>query len=109
MLANTSGGSNVALGYLAGKNLTTGNNNIDISNNGVTGESGKIRIGTPGTQTQTFIAGISGSTVSNGSDVVINSSGQIGVVVSSARYKRDISDMADTSDGLMKLRPVTFR
>ena len=28
---------------------------------------------------------------------------------SSARYKRDIRDMGDASDKLMKLRPVTFR
>jgi hypothetical protein len=31
------------------------------------------------------------------------------MVLSSARYKRDIHDMGDASDALMKLRPVTFR
>jgi hypothetical protein len=30
-------------------------------------------------------------------------------VSSSRRYKEDIQDMADASDGLMRLRPVTFR
>ncbi len=44
-----------------------------------------------------------------GSDVVVSGSGRLGVVVSSARYKRDIRDMAGTTDHLMKLRPVTFR
>jgi hypothetical protein len=31
------------------------------------------------------------------------------VLVSSARYKRDIQDMVDRSARLLKLRPVTFR
>ncbi len=40
---------------------------------------------------------------------MISSAGQLGVVVSSARYKRDIHDMDEASSNLMKLRPVTFR
>ena len=52
---------NVAIGRNAGKNLTTGSNNIDIANAGKAGESGTIRIGTDGKQTATFIAGISGT------------------------------------------------
>src|SRR5262249_51202138 len=39
----------------------------------------------------------------------INSAGQLGIVASSARYKRDIRDMRDRSQGLYQLRPVTFR
>jgi hypothetical protein len=48
---------------LAGQNLTTGNNNVDIGANvvGLAGESGKIRIGKQGAQNGTFTAGISGS------------------------------------------------
>jgi hypothetical protein len=34
---------------------------------------------------------------------------KLGVVPSSARYKRDIRDMGNASDKLMKLRPVSFR
>src|SRR5207247_7414458 len=56
---NTTGTDNIAVGYQAGINLTTGSNNIDIGNVGVAGESTTIRIGTQGTQTKTFIAGIS--------------------------------------------------
>jgi Chaperone of endosialidase len=41
--------------------------------------------------------------------VLINARGQLGTVVSSARYKRDIQDMGVNSRGLLKLRPVTFR
>ena len=49
---------NIALGFLAGGNLTTGSNNIDIGNPGVAGESNTIRIGTTGTDGPTYIAGI---------------------------------------------------
>jgi hypothetical protein len=44
-----------------GKNLTTGDNNIDIGNAGIAAEANTIRIGAPGTQTRTFIAGINGA------------------------------------------------
>jgi hypothetical protein len=108
MVINTTGSNNVALGYSAGKYLTTGINNIDIGNYGVARESRTIRIGTQSTQTRTFIAGISGTTVS-GAEVIVNSSGQLGVATSSARYKRDIRDMGSASAGLMRLRPVSFR
>jgi len=40
--------------------------------------------------------------------VVINTAGQLGVPLSSARYKRDIEPMGGRSDGVLKLRPVTF-
>jgi Chaperone of endosialidase len=105
---NTSGTGNIAFGFEAGSNLTSGSNNIEIGNPGTASDSDTIRIGTKGTQRVTFIAGIS-STAVTGADVVVNSSGQLGVAVSSARYKRDIHDMADRSQQLMQLRPVTFR
>src|SRR5207245_11459298 len=41
--------------------------------------------------------------------VLIDSAGQLGTVSSSRRYKFDINDMAGATDGLMRLRPVTFR
>ena len=82
LLINTTGDNNVATGINAllnatgdeqrrprphaGKNLTTGSNNVDIANPGKAGESGTIRIGTDGTQTATFIAGISGTTSAPG-------------------------------------------
>src|SRR5439155_18009650 len=83
---NTTGGNNIALGFGAGSNLTAGNNNIDVGNGGVAGESNTIRIGTQGTQTKTFVAGISGTGVS-GTAVKINSSGRLGVTPSSQRFK----------------------
>ena len=40
--------------------------------------------------------------------MVIDSNGQLGTVSSSRRHKEDIQDMHDASNGLMRLRPVTF-
>jgi hypothetical protein len=105
---NTTGSSNIALGDSAGLNLTTGNNNIDIGNAGVVGESNRIRIGTKGPQKATFIAGISGVTVT-GNPVVINANGQLGLSPSSARYKEAIQLMDKASEAILSLQPVTFR
>ncbi|HUA65128.1 MAG TPA: hypothetical protein VME24_04725, partial [Alphaproteobacteria bacterium] len=55
--ALSSGSGNIAIGNSAGHGLTSGNNNIDIGNIGVSSESGIIRIGTPGTHSQTYLAG----------------------------------------------------
>jgi hypothetical protein len=105
---NSSGGSNIGIGVEAGFYLTTGSNNIEIGNQGVAADANTIRIGTEGTQTGAYIAGIFDTTVTGGCTVVVASTGQLGCVTSSARYKRDVRDMGDASDKLMKLRPVTF-
>src|SRR5256886_32703 len=105
---NTTGGSNIALGFQAGMNLTAGNNNIDIGNVGVAGESKRIRIGTAGAQTKTFIAGISGATVASGVGVIVGSNGQLGTVVSSERFKEAIKPMEKASEAILALKPVTF-
>jgi Chaperone of endosialidase len=105
---NGSGGNNIALGVEAGFYLTTGSNNIEIGNPGNAGEGNTIRIGVEGTQAATYIAGIFNATVTGGCQVVVASTGQLGCVTSSARYKRDVRDMADSSDKLMQLRPVSF-
>jgi len=107
LFSNTSGSSNIAEGYKAGYDLTTGSNNIDIGNLGVAAESGTIRIGTTSTQTKTYIAGIYGTSVT-GSAVVVSSTGQLGVTVSSERYKTGITPMGPNSQKLRELRPVTF-
>jgi hypothetical protein len=41
--------------------------------------------------------------------VLIDSNGQLGTTSSSRRYKEEIQDMGEASNGLMRLRPVTFR
>jgi flagellar capping protein FliD len=106
---NTTGSLNIALGDSAGLNLTTGSNNIDIGAPGVAGESGVIRIGKSATATATFIAGISGKTVGSGVGVIIHSSGQLGTVLSSARFKEAIKPMDKASEAILSLQPVTFR
>jgi len=50
------GTNNIVLGYQAGYNLT-GSSNIDIGNTGTAGENNIIRIGVPGVQTATYLAG----------------------------------------------------
>ena len=81
LLSNTTGSFNTAFGYSAGSALTSGSNNIDICNEGFAGESNTIRIGTSGSQTRIFIAGIVGSTITSGQQVVIDpSTGQLGTI-----------------------------
>src|SRR5438270_1952907 len=106
---NTSGNFNIALGNLAGYNITTGSNNIDIGNLGVAGESNKIRIGKQGIQKNTYIAGIFGATVANGVPVRIDSTGHLGTLTSSARFKEAIKPMDKASETILNLKPVTFR
>src|SRR4029079_1555446 len=75
-----------------------------------------IKIGTPGTQTSTYIAGITGVFLdgmdANNNPVGINiPTHQLGLFFegSSRRYKKDIHAMPDMTAMLTKLRPVTFR
>jgi hypothetical protein len=107
-LLNNNGDNNIALGKSAGSNLTTGDNNIDIGNTGATAESGRIRIGTRGTHTATFIAGISGVAVT-GSQVIVSSNGKLGVTASSERFKDAVKPMGTVSEAILELKPVTFR
>ena len=103
---NCSGSNNILVGYNSGTSAGR-NNNIEIGNIGVSTDSGVIRIGSS-TQTSTFIAGINGATSSSGSQVYVNSSGQLGTFTSSLRFKEDVQDMGDATKGLLQLRPVTF-
>ena len=109
LYSNTTGSNNIAVGQYAGYYSTTGSNNIEIGNHGAAADSAVIRIGTPGTQKTASIAGISGVNVTAGATVVVNTLGQLGVRSSSRRYKEDIRSMGDSSERLLKLRPVTFQ
>ena len=104
----TTGAKNVAIGAGAGKNQTTGSNNIAIGAVGAATDTAVIRIGTKGTQTKAFMAGIRGVNVTGGQAVLVDANGQLGVASSSARYKQDIQPMGDASNRLLELRPVTF-
>ena len=108
LLPSTTGNDNIAIGLAAALNVSTGSNNIHIGNQGLPADTALIRIGTGGTQTATFIAGISGVPVT-GVPVTVDGNGQLGGAASSRRVKDDIRDMEGASEGLAKLRPVTFR
>jgi hypothetical protein len=107
LLRNTTGDRNIALGVNAGELLTTGSDNIDIANAGVSGEANTIRIGVSTKQFSTFIAGIS-STPVFGNTVVVDGNGQLGTFASAARFKKEIRPMDKTSEAILALRPVTF-
>jgi hypothetical protein len=106
LLNNTTGFLNIALGAGAGQNLTTGSHNIDIGNAGVAGEGNTIRIG-DNNQGATFIGAVYGVSVA-GLAVAMNSSGQLGTVGSSRRFKKDIKVMEQASETILSLKPVTF-
>ena len=116
---NVSGFHNVVVGGgAAGFNIVAGSSNIyigyGVSANGPFDESNTIRIkdsapSAGGANSQVFVAGIDGSTVGAvNSPVLVNPSGQLGTVVSSARFKKDIDPMGRTSEAIFSLRPVTF-
>jgi uncharacterized coiled-coil protein SlyX len=74
---NTSGSNNIGLGVSAGDNIT-GDNNIDIGNNGVAGDSGVIRIGD--VQSRTYIAGIAGREANCDSPLIgVDPDGRLGI------------------------------
>jgi hypothetical protein len=109
LISNTTGRFNIALGFQAGQNLTTGDFNIDIGNGGVAAEANTIRIGTLGTQTAIYLAGIMGKTVPHSTPVFVNADGQLGTVMSSARFKDEIKPMDKASEAILALKPVSFR
>ena len=96
---NTTGIGNTALGFGAGDNVTTANNVICIGA-GVEGAN---------ESNSCFIGNVFGQTSSGGTAVFINSTGKLGTIVSSRRFKEEIKPMAQASERLFALKPVTFR
>ena len=99
------------VGENAGHNLIeSDSNNIDIGADveGVAGENNTIRIGNADI-TDTFIKGISGTTVASGAAVLVAANGHLGTATSSKRFKEEIKPMDKASEALFSLKPVTFR
>lgn len=111
----TTGTQNTIIGYSNGGNYTGAESNNIILGNNVTGtvsESNVFRVGnatgtSSGDINASYVCGITGIVVT-GSAVLISSGNQLGVAASSAQFKNDIQDMADATQALLKLRPVTF-
>ena len=96
--STTTGSTNTALGYYAGWNVTEANNVICIGSLGAN------------VSNSTWISNVWGVTTQSGNTapVVVSDGGQLGVVASSERFKKDIAGMKDASSVLLALRPVTF-
>jgi hypothetical protein len=112
----TFGSFNTALGFAAGGHLTEGTWNIDIGR-WVFGEPGdnfvtRIGISDPTNsfvQHACFIGGIVNAPLT-GTTVVVSATGQLGIAAaSSARFKTEIKPMDKASEGILALKPVTFR
>jgi hypothetical protein len=102
-LLNSTGSDNTALGYEAGLNSTNGSGNVYI---------GFGMVGLSGESDHTYIRNIKDTTVSGGGTdtVTVNlTSGLLGHLSSSRRYKEDIQSMDKASETLFSLQPVTFR
>jgi trimeric autotransporter adhesin len=107
---------NTAIGYGAGNGYTgSEDDNIILGNNipGVAGESNILRIGNTtgasgaGAVAKAFVCGINGITVT-GTSVLVSSTNQLGIAVSSRRFKENIEPMFDYSSRIYDLKPVTF-
>jgi Chaperone of endosialidase len=71
-----------------------------------------IAIGHPGADVSdtTWIGNVFGVTTQSGTTapVVVSDDGQLGTVVSSERFKKDIATMDKASEAILSLRPVRF-
>lgn len=99
----------ISIGYNSGNAITTNHQCLYLDNPGTAGENNAIRVGVAGNYNKCFISGIRGVTTgsSDAIAVLIDSTGQLGTVSSSIKYKENINDLLD-SDIIYKLRPVQF-
>lgn len=75
--AVTTGVHNTCVGYNSGILLTdTDSSNVCLSNYGVAGDNGVMRLGNPGEQTSAFMSGVTGVTAA-GSPMAVSSTGQV--------------------------------
>ena len=103
------GNDNIFIGFTAGEMVQGGSHNIEIAHHGTPGDIATIRIGTKKNQKNTYIAGITGVTVAGGVGVIVDASGHLGTVTSSARFKDNVRPMDKASEAILALQPVTFR
>jgi hypothetical protein len=97
---NITGNNNVALGVHAADQVRTADNVICIGSN----------VGAADVSNTTWIGNVYATTTVSGTTlpVIVSNTGQLGTVVSSERFKKDIATMEKASDAILSLRPVTF-
>jgi trimeric autotransporter adhesin len=98
------GSDNTAIGYSAGDGLDTGSGNVYIGAGMGTSESAE--------NDHTYIRNINTTSVSGaGTDTVTVdlTTGLLGHLTSSRRYKQGIQPMDNASETLYRLKPVTYR
>jgi hypothetical protein len=100
LLGSTSGIGNTAVGAYAGDYVSTASNVICLGWN-VHGAD---------VSNTTWIGNVYGAATQSGATapVVVSDGGQLGTVVSSERFKKDIASMDKTSEAILALKPVTF-
>ena len=115
-LLNSTGDSNTAVGSSALRSLTSGTQNTAVgasAGSNVTSADQVICIGTNGANVSSscFIGNIRTIVPQNNDTVpvVIDSTGQLGTLISSRRYKIDIKPMDGASESILALKPVSFR
>jgi trimeric autotransporter adhesin len=96
---NTTGHENTAVGDHAGSGITTAHHVICIGAD-VSGLN---------VNNSCYIGSIFGQASFGGAGVFINSSGKLGTVTSSRRFKEKIKPMERASERLLSLKPVVFR
>jgi hypothetical protein len=102
-LRDVTGTNNIGIGLNAGRDVVTGDANVYIGSgvNGVAGETA-----------HTYIRNINNTSVSGGGTdtVTVNlSTGLLGHLSSSRRHKEQIQPMANSSEALYRLNPVSYR
>ena len=116
-LGSNNGSSNTALGTNALAASTSGSDNLALGQNsgsGVTTAGGVTCIGAGvvggNVDNTTWIGNVFGVTTQSGTTapVIVSNDGQLGTVVSSERFKKDITAMNNASNAILSLRPVTF-
>jgi trimeric autotransporter adhesin len=98
--SNSTGNDNIALGFGAGGGI------IDVSNVICIGESvSGFNVGS-----SCFIGNIFGASIgADASQVSIDSTGKLGTITSSRRFKKEIQPTDKIREAILAFRPVTFR
>lgn len=102
----TTGDNNVCIGYLSDVSGAASADSIVIGAGVAATATAQTRIG-GGNTTTLFMRGAHGVTIGGSSTLLINSSGQMGTIVSSGRFKHTITDLVG-AERIYDLQPRNF-